>query len=125
MKFNKPKIAVIGLGYVGLPLAIEFSKKYDLIGFDIDSERIDDLKKGFDKTNEVNQSVLKNLKNLVFSSDILVLNDVNIFIVTVPTPVDKNNNPDLTPLKSATEIVAKNLRKNDINSKSKNKNTNA
>ena len=107
-------IAVIGLGYVGLPLAIEFSKKHNVIGFDISSSRVASLQKGMDKTNEVSTSVIKNSKNLVFTDDKKLLKKPTIFIVTVPTPIDKNKTPDLNPLLSSTRMIASILKKDDI-----------
>lgn len=113
------KIAIIGLGYVGLPLAVEFGKKFNTIGFDINRERIDELNNGHDSTLEVSdndlQSVLKLEKNgLTCSDDLSLLKGANIYIITVPTPTDKNFNPDLTPLKKASETVGKVLKKDDI-----------
>ena len=114
---KKYKICIIGLGYVGLPLALEFSKYYTTIGFDIDSERINELKEFNDRTNEVDENILK--KNIDKNKLILTDNDIdisesNIFIITVPTPVDKNKKPDLTPLISASKCVGKYLKKSDI-----------
>ena len=118
-------IAIIGLGYVGLPLAIEFSKSkvsskdespinYKVIGFDINSKRVEDLLKGIDITKEIHPEELKN-SNLTITSkeDNLICADV--FIVTVPTPVDIAKKPDLYPIKSATELVANTLKKKNIN----------
>ena len=110
MKFE---IAVIGLGYVGLPLAVEFAKKYKTIGFDIDQKRIKELDSDYDKTDEVLKDDLEN-SPLTFSLDATDLQDCNIYIVTVPTPVDKYNKPDLTALQSASEIVGKLLYHGDI-----------
>lgn len=119
---EKIKIGVIGLGYVGLPLARLFATKYAVVGFDISSKRITELSKGFDKTLEIESSVLKNvlksentLKNGLFcSSHLMDLKDCNYYIVTVPTPVDKNNCPVLTPLEKASETVGSVLEKDDI-----------
>lgn len=120
---NTPhKIAVIGLGYVGLPLARLFATKYATIGFDINAERIEKLNKGIDDTlevdNEVLKAVLKTANNkdvgLYNSCDIMDIQDANIYVVTVPTPVDKNNRPDLTPLYKSSETVGKVLKKGDI-----------
>lgn len=111
------KIAVIGLGYVGLPLAVEFGKKYSTIGFDINKQRIDELNNGFDKTLEIESSELSQVfKNGLFkvSDDINEIRDCNIFIVTVPTPTDKNNRPVLSPLIRASETVGSVLKKGDI-----------
>lgn len=116
------KIAIIGLGYVGLPLARLFATKYPTVGFDINKERISELIAGHDSTLEVEDLILQqvlvnNLSDkpgLCCTDDLKVLEDSNIFIITVPTPVDKNNRPDLTPLYKASETVAKVLKKGDI-----------
>jgi UDP-N-acetyl-D-galactosamine dehydrogenase len=118
----KNKIAIIGLGYVGLPLAVEFAKKYPVTGFDINEKRVRDLIRLYDATLEVSNDELKevlkkennSLNGLFVSSKIEVIKDANIYIVTVPTPVDKYNRPDLTPLYKASETVGKCLKKNDI-----------
>ena len=107
-------IGIIGLGYVGLPLAIEFGKKHQTIGFDINANRISELKKDFDKTLEVNKNEFDEAKNLVFTSESDKIKNCNIYIVTVPTPVDKFNTPDLSPLKSASRMVGTVLKKGDI-----------
>ena len=119
MKKDEIKIAIIGLGYVGLPLAVEFSRKYQVVGFDTSLERISDLINGIDKTEEISQKellkALSNQKNgLKLSSKADTLKMCNVFIVTVPTPIDKYNKPDLTPLIRASETVALCLKKNDI-----------
>jgi UDP-N-acetyl-D-glucosamine/UDP-N-acetyl-D-galactosamine dehydrogenase len=108
------KIAIIGLGYVGLPLAVEFGKKYSVLGFDINQTRIDELNNGYDRTQEMTSEELKSLKYLSFSTDKEDLKTCNIFIVTVPTPIDNYKKPDLTPLLSASRTVGKALKKNDI-----------
>jgi UDP-N-acetyl-D-galactosamine dehydrogenase len=111
------KIAVIGLGYVGLPLAVEFGKKFNTIGFDINDDRINELNKGVDSTLEVsNEYLTETLNNNLFSvtSDKSKISDCTIFIITVPTPTDKNNRPILTPLIKASETVASVLKKGDI-----------
>ena len=108
------KVAVIGLGYVGLPLAVEFGKKYEVIGFDINEFRIKELKSGKDSTLEVSPEELVSATKLSFSNQLDELNQCNIFIVTVPTPVDQVNRPDLTPLQKASETVGKVLKKGDI-----------
>lgn len=116
------KIAVIGLGYVGLPLARLFATKYPVVGFDVNRTRIEELNKGIDATLEVDNEVLKAvLKNepsdangLFCSANLEDIRDCNYFIVTVPTPVDKNNRPDLTPLYRASETVGNVLKKGDI-----------
>lgn len=116
------KIAIIGLGYVGLPLARLFATKYPVLGFDINKKRIDELNAGYDATLEVESIILKdvlldgfsNNKGLFCSNDFEKLALCNVFIITVPTPVDKNNRPDLTPLYKASETVGKVLKKGDI-----------
>ena len=110
------KIAVIGLGYVGLPLAHAFSSKYKVVGFDIAQWRIDELMSGVDRTLELNETqVNEALSNgMLFSNDTKELEDCNIFIVTVPTPIDKHKKPDLTPLIKASETIGKVLKKDDI-----------
>ncbi|MBP9185575.1 MAG: Vi polysaccharide biosynthesis UDP-N-acetylglucosamine C-6 dehydrogenase TviB [Bacteroidia bacterium] len=111
---NDKTIAIIGLGYVGLPLAVEFGKKYKTIGFDINQARIKELETGFDRTLEVDANQLKEATMMQFTADLVVLKTANFFIVTVPTPIDKNNRPDLTPLIKASETVGKVLKKGDI-----------
>jgi len=111
------KIAVIGLGYVGLPLAVEFGKKVETIGFDINEARVKELNSGHDHTLEVSDEYLSDvLRNYTFSvtADVSDISECNIFIVTVPTPTDKNNRPVLTPLIKASETVGKVLKKGDI-----------
>jgi UDP-N-acetyl-D-galactosamine dehydrogenase len=114
MNFKDKKISVIGLGYVGLPLAVEFSKIINTVGFDIDPVRINELKSSFDRTGEIQLDVLKNLKGIEFTSNYEAISDSNIYIITVPTPVDKFNCPNLEPLIKATEIVGKFLKINDV-----------
>jgi UDP-N-acetyl-D-galactosamine dehydrogenase len=115
MKKNfSPKITIIGLGYVGLPLAVEFSSKYQTVGFDVSLKRIEELRGGSDHTLEISPEKLAGAKNLVFSSNPGDIADSNVYIVTVPTPIDKHNSPDLTPLHKASETVGKVLGKNDI-----------
>ncbi|MBJ13447.1 MAG: Vi polysaccharide biosynthesis protein VipA/TviB [Candidatus Marinimicrobia bacterium] len=114
LKLNgKIKIGVVGLGYVGLPLAIELSKKYFTIGFDTDQLRINDLIKSNDKTLEISQNAL-NKSSLKFTQALEDISDCDIYIVTVPTPVDKNNNPDFSPIKNATNSLGQVLEKNNI-----------
>jgi UDP-N-acetyl-D-galactosamine dehydrogenase len=108
------KIGVIGLGYVGLPLAVEFGKVMDVIGFDIKKDRIEELKKGFDRTREVEPADLKAAVRLSFSGDVQDLKEANYFIVTVPTPVDQFKNPDLSPLIGASATVGEVLKKGNI-----------
>ncbi|MEM9392153.1 MAG: nucleotide sugar dehydrogenase [Bacteroidota bacterium] len=108
------KIAVIGLGYVGLPLAVEFGKKTRVIGFDVKLERIEDLKSGLDKTLEVSAEELKEAVNLTFTNKQKDLSGANIYIITVPTPIDEFKTPDLTPLKKASSTVGEVLNNGDI-----------
>nr|WP_174507025.1 Vi polysaccharide biosynthesis UDP-N-acetylglucosamine C-6 dehydrogenase TviB [Acinetobacter sp. Marseille-Q1620] len=108
------KIAIIGLGYVGLPLAVEFGKHKPTIGFDINQNRIDELRSGKDHTLEVSEQELKHIQNLSFSSNIDALAQCNFFVVTVPTPIDDFKQPDLTPLVKASQSIAKVLKKGDI-----------
>ena len=110
---NKYKIGVIGMGYVGLPLSIAFSKKYSVVGYDININRINELNSGIDTTNEV-KKFKKNYKNLLFSNEKSCLKDRNIFIVTVPTPVDKKNLPDLRNLSNACKLISEYLKQNSI-----------
>lgn len=119
------KIAIIGLGYVGLPLAALFASKYAVIGYDINQKRIDELKQGIDTTLELSEEALNGVLNtsdrindnavgLYFTTEEADLKAANYYIITVPTPVDKNNSPDLTPLKKASELVGKVLKKGDV-----------
>ncbi|MDC0062306.1 nucleotide sugar dehydrogenase, partial [Pseudomonadota bacterium] len=108
------KICVVGLGYVGLPLAIEFSKKFPVIGYDINKTRIIGLNDGIDFTNEVSASELKKANNITFTSEVNPLKDCNFFIITVPTPITKSKKPDLSPLLSASNLVAPFLKKGDV-----------
>ena len=101
------RIAVIGLGYVGLPLAVEFGKKYHTVGFDIKQSRLDDLRRGVDTTMESSAEELAAARRLVFTSSPADLEGTDVFIVTIPTPVDKYNRPDLSPLKRASETVGR------------------
>jgi len=110
------KIAVIGLGYVGLPLAAAFSEKYEVTGFDVNAARIEELKSGYDRTLELSAEQMKKAieNGMKFSLNLDDIKDCNFFIVTVPTPIDKNKRPDLTPVIKATQSVAKVLKKGDI-----------
>ena len=111
------KVSIIGLGYVGLPLAVEFGKVFNTIGFDINSGRVDELLKGYDRTKEIDEGTLKKtLSNGQFqiTSNSKHLANSDFFIVTVPTPIDKNNRPDLKFLISASKIVAEHIRKGDV-----------
>ena len=109
------KISIIGLGYVGLPLAVAFAKKYKVVGFDIDESRINQLKEGNDITFEVDESSLESIKtNITFTANIKDAEDCNIFIVTVPTPIDSSNKPDLTYLIESSLLVGTVLKTQDI-----------
>ncbi|NAR80205.1 Vi polysaccharide biosynthesis UDP-N-acetylglucosamine C-6 dehydrogenase TviB [Acinetobacter haemolyticus] len=108
------KIAIIGLGYVGLPLAVEFGKKVSVVGFDIHQKRVDELKSGQDHTLEVSPEELKQASHLSYTADLDDLKDCNFFIVTVPTPIDDYKQPDLTPLIKASTSIGKVLKKRDI-----------
>lgn len=114
MNLNNIKIAVIGQGYVGLPLAIEFGKLYSTVGFDICKNRIKELRNYHDATNQSSEDELRNSSFLKFSYDINEIKNCNTFIVTVPTPIDEFNTPDLKPLKNATEMLGKLIKKGDI-----------
>jgi UDP-N-acetyl-D-glucosamine/UDP-N-acetyl-D-galactosamine dehydrogenase len=118
---NKIKISIIGLGYVGLPLAVLFSKKYCVTGYDIDLKRISDLNNGLDITNEIDSQKLSEVivdnsksKGLFITSDKNELINSDYFIITVPTPIDKNNKPDLTPLLEASELIGNFIKENSI-----------
>ena len=108
------KIALIGLGYVGLPLAVEFGKKREVIGFDINQSRIENLKNGIDTTLETTKQELKDAIYLNYTTNLNDIKNCTIFIVTVPTPIDKHKRPDLTPLEKSSESVGKILKKSDI-----------
>ena len=110
------KIAIIGLGYVGMPLAAAFSSKFQVFGFDLNSTRINELKSGFDRTLELDESAMKKVleSGMSFSAELDSIKEANFFIVTVPTPIDEHKNPDLNPLKGASTSVAKVLKKGDI-----------
>ena len=114
MKLQSTKIGIIGLGYVGLPLAIEFSRKFPVVGFDINKDRILDLQNQIDSTNEVDISDLKNNKNLIFSSSSNALKNCNFYIITVPTPINKDKRPDLGPLIGASNLVGSLLARGDV-----------
>ena len=111
---NNKKIALIGLGYVGLPLAVEFGKKRKVIGFDINQNRINELKDGIDVTLETTAQELKEADQLSYTSNLDDIKDCGIYIVTVPTPIDKHKRPDLTPLEKSSESVGKILKIGDI-----------
>ena len=109
ISLKNAKIGVIGLGYVGLPLAVEFGKKRGVIGYDINCDRVAELREGFDRTRERTSDELQGARFLSYSSDENDLNECEVFIVTVPTPVDNANKPDLKALEGASEVVARNL----------------
>ena len=111
---NKSKIAVIGLGYVGLPLAAEFGKKYPVIGFDIHQQRIEELQSGHDSTLEVSEQELTEATHLQYTTSIDELASCNVYIVTVPTPINEHKQPDLTPLLKASETIGKVLSSHDV-----------
>jgi UDP-N-acetyl-D-galactosamine dehydrogenase len=111
MNLKEKKIAIIGLGYVGLPLAVEFGKHFKVIGFDINPKRVIELKNFIDVTKEVEENQFKLSTNLNFSDSIEDLKSCNVYIITVPTPIDKFKAPDLIPLLKATEMVGKILKR--------------
>ena len=112
-------ISIIGLGYVGLPLAFEFSKKYNVVGYDINSKRVNELNKGIDSTNEVDKNILddfgkkSNIYNIKFTTNKKDIAKSNVYILTVPTPIDNVKNPNLEPLKQASKIVSQFLKSNN------------
>ena len=111
----KHKITIVGLGYVGLPLAVEFSKKgIDVVGYDINEKRINELRNGLDRTREVNQEDINQKSNLLFTTQLSDITDSNIYIVTVPTPIDKFKNPNLIPLIKSSQLIGSVLSKKDI-----------
>ena len=114
MNYKDQTICIIGLGYVGLPLAVEFGKSRKVIGFDLNSKRISDLEKHYDSTKELEPEDIAEAIHLNLSSREEDLNQASIFIVTVPTPIDKNNSPDLQPLLKASATVGQVLKKGDI-----------
>jgi UDP-N-acetyl-D-galactosamine dehydrogenase len=108
------RVGVVGLGYVGLPLAVEFGKHFDTVGFDIKADRIAELKSGRDSTLETDRAELKGARRLTFTTDIKDLKRCRVFIITVPTPIDEYKRPDLTPLVKSSESVGKVLKKGDV-----------
>ncbi|WP_291356397.1 Vi polysaccharide biosynthesis UDP-N-acetylglucosamine C-6 dehydrogenase TviB [Acinetobacter sp. UBA3106] len=114
LQLSKLKIGIIGLGYVGLPLAVEFGKQVSVVGFDIHQKRIDELKSGQDHTLEVSPEELKQSAHLTYTANLEDLKDCNFFIVTVPTPIDEYKQPDLTPLVKASQSIGKVLKDGDI-----------
>ncbi|MDB4161945.1 nucleotide sugar dehydrogenase [Bacteroidia bacterium] len=114
MNLSDKKIGIIGLGYVGLPLAVEFGKKYNTVGFDINQARVDELNKGEDSTLEVEPEYLKLSDKLVFTTNLDDVKDCSIYIVTVPTPIDQNKRPDLSPLEKSSAAIGSVLKPGDI-----------
>ena len=114
IKKEEINIAIIGLGYVGLPLAVEFSKKYNVVGYDLNRLRVSEINDKYDRTNELSENDLSDLKTLKVTTNDSDISDSNIYIVTVPTPVDKNNKPNLNPITSASELIGRYLNINDI-----------
>ena len=114
MNLLDKKIGIIGLGYVGLPLAVEFGKQYETVGFDINEARVEELLRGVDSTLEVEPENLKLASNLTYSTSLDILKDCDVFIVTVPTPIDKNKSPDLTPLEKSSATISNVLKKGNI-----------
>ncbi|MBJ09932.1 MAG: Vi polysaccharide biosynthesis protein VipA/TviB [Flavobacteriales bacterium] len=110
----KDKIAVIGLGYVGIPLAVELGKKYSTVGFDINAERINELNEGFDRTLEITSEALASATQLSYTTSVDDLSNCNIYIITVPTPINHKNLPDLTPLRKSSEAIGSVLSEGDI-----------
>ncbi len=114
MTLSETKLAIIGLGYVGLPLAVEFGKKMDVLGFDINTKRVNELLAGTDSTLETSDEELADAKLLSYTTEVEKLKACNVYIVTVPTPIDKNKNPDLTPLISASRMLGEVVSKGDV-----------
>ncbi|WP_279391968.1 Vi polysaccharide biosynthesis UDP-N-acetylglucosamine C-6 dehydrogenase TviB [Vibrio splendidus] len=112
--FENTKVAIIGLGYVGLPLAVEFGKKMPTLGFDINQSRVDELKSGSDFTLECSEEELKEAEFLTYTADLNKLKEANVYIVTVPTPIDEHKQPDLTPLIKASEALGSIVSKGDV-----------
>ncbi|KZV15010.1 hypothetical protein F511_39385 [Dorcoceras hygrometricum] len=111
---DNTRVAVIGLGYVGLPLAVEFGKQFDVVGFDIHEKRIQELRNGVDHTQEVSSEELVTANRLGYTTDLEALRDCNVFVVTVPTPVDEHKRPDFTPLIKASQSIGKVLKCGDV-----------
>jgi len=111
---DNARIAVVGLGYVGLPLAVEFGKKFPVVGFDINLRRVDELNAGHDHTLEVDESELASATNLTCTTDETLLDHANVYIVTTPTPIDKHKRPDLGPVLSASRTIARHLKAGDV-----------
>ena len=114
MNLNNKKISIIGLGYVGLPLAIAFAEKFEVVGYDINESRIQNLKRNNDQTLEVESKLLESVrKNINYTSDMQDISDSNIYIVTVPTPIDEANRPDLEPLIQSSLKIGSLLKKGE------------
>lgn len=111
---EQKRLAIFGLGYVGLPLAVEFGKKYPTVGFDINQERIQQLSLGIDRTLESNEAEIKSSAHLTFTNQLQDIQACQIYVVTVPTPIDQFKAPDLIPLKKASAMLGKVLKKGDI-----------
>ena len=114
LSLDDTKIAIIGLGYVGLPLAVEFAKKIPVLGFDINQARVDELRSGKDATLEISEEELSEAEYLSYSSEVDDLKESNVYIVTVPTPIDKHKKPDLTPLEKASFMLGGVISKGDV-----------
>ena len=114
LSLDNVNIGIIGLGYVGLPLAVEFGKKYPTLGFDINKKRIEDLKQGHDFTLEVSRGELAESAFINYSFEVEALQRCNVYIVTVPTPIDEHKQPDLTPLIKASQMLAQVISKGDV-----------
>jgi UDP-N-acetyl-D-galactosamine dehydrogenase len=114
LKLEDVKLAVVGLGYVGLPLAVEFGKQRAVVGFDVNQRRVKELRAGHDATLEVENDLLVQARGLEFTTDPKRLESCNVYIVTVPTPIDEHKRPDLTPLVKASETIGKALKHGDI-----------
>jgi UDP-N-acetyl-D-galactosamine dehydrogenase len=114
MELSQAQIAIIGLGYVGLPLAVEFGKKFETLGFDINSDRVTELIEGTDATLECSPEELAEATKLTYSADVEALRNCNVYIVTVPTPIDEHKQPDLTPLIKASEMLGNVIGKGDV-----------
>lgn len=111
---KEPTVAIIGLGYVGLPLALEFGKKFETVGFDLNSDRIEQLRGGIDKTNECSSEQISASKRLTFTSSQDALKAANFYVVAVPTPIDSSKNPDLTALKNSCDLLGQLIEKDDV-----------
>src|SRR5690606_1329774 len=111
---DRVKICILGLGYVGLPLAVEFGKRYNTIGFDINQKRINELRSGVDHTREVEPELLAEAQKLSYTDQIEEIRSCNVYIVTVPTPIDEFKTPDLRPLQSASRTVGSVLSEGDV-----------